>query len=196
MNDELEPIVDEVDQAWGRFSNGQEASGASRTVNPLEVLAAALAGAAAIAVIAAIVETFGFNGASIRDRAVVASLDGASIVTAGLALAAIGVVFALGIENRGRAGRWALTCGSVVSAVVIVGVVYRLGYIALVHPHVNASDFPSQAALRAEAATFDWPTRLQLMLVAAAAGLLAGAALYVARCDSPPQASPPTAATR
>jgi hypothetical protein len=62
VSNELEPIVDEVDQAWERFADGSETNSARQTANPLEVLAAALAGAAALAMLAAFVETFSFDG--------------------------------------------------------------------------------------------------------------------------------------
>jgi hypothetical protein len=186
VGEDLETVVDEdlrSEAAWDRFSNSPNprARDGVAPVVVLDVLAAALACAAALVVVAAVVEAFGSYGASLRDRAFIGSSDGASVVTAFLALAAIGVEFALGTAWTRRLGRFTLACGSVVSAVVVAGVAFRIGWLGLVHPNISASDFASVAELRAVQATGTWPVRVQAMLQAVAAGLLSGAALYVAR---------------
>jgi hypothetical protein len=181
VNDVLEPIVDEGVEAaaWEAWSGGPTPRrvGATRW-GAFDVLAGALAFAAAILPIAAIIETFRFDGVGVRDRAFIASLDGATVLTAALALAAVGVVFGVGTERR--PGRWALVGSSIVSMVVMSGALYRAGYVVLVHPNANDSDVPNTAALRAAQATYSWPVRMQVLLVAVACAALACAALYVA----------------
>ena len=185
VTDDLEPIVeDEFDDEtrWGRFASrlpigGDEgASGAS----VWDILALALAAAAGLLFLASIVQAISFYGVSMRDRAAVASFDGASPLTAGLAVAAVAVETTLGEPWKRRLGQWGVVCASVTSVAVLTSAVYVVGYLALVHPHVGSPEF-SVAMLRAAQAASSWSVRLEGMLRAAAAALLAGSGIYIVR---------------
>lgn len=189
MSEDLEPIVDDEaddETQWDRFARRLPIVGddAASGPSPWDMLALALAAAAALLFLASIVQAFSFYGVSMRDRAFVASVDGSSALTAGLAFAAVVIAIAVGGPRKQRFGQWAVACASVTSVAVLAGAAYVVGYLALVHPHLAADDY-SVAMLRAAQAAASWPVRLEGMLRAAAAGVLAGAAIYVVRRTIP-----------
>ena len=185
MSDDLEATVgDELDDEaqWGRFAGGLPTGGdhAASGAFAWDVLTLALAAAAALLFLGSIVQAFSFFGVSMRDRAFVASFDGASALTACLALAAVLIETVVGEPWKRRLARWGVACASVTSMAVLASAVYVVAYLALVHPHVGSQEF-SVAMLRAAQAAASWSVRLEGMLRAAAAGLLAGATIYVVR---------------
>jgi hypothetical protein len=185
VTDDPEPILgDEFDDEtpWGRFAGGlpMEGDRGDSGVVVWDVFALGLAAAAALLFLGSIVQAFSFFGVSMRDRAFVASVDGSSALTAGLAAAAVVIETAVGEPWRRRLGRWAVASASVTSAAVLASAAYVIAYLALVHPHLGSPDF-SVAMLRAAQAAASWSVRLEGMLGAAAAGVLAGATIYIVR---------------
>ena len=127
VDDDLEPIVDDATE-WEQFSTGLASprEGTPRS-SAFDVVAAMLAAAAVLLVAAAVAEVFGYHGASVRNRAFFVSLDGASVFTSAVALAAVGIELAIGEASRRALARFALATGFLVSCVVVAGAIYRLG---------------------------------------------------------------------
>ena len=185
VSDDLEPVDDDAvddDTPWDRFAGGLPIDGddAASVAFVWDVLALSLAAAAALLFLGSLVQAFSFFGVSMRDRAFVVSADGASALTAALALGAVVIETAVGDPWKRLLGRWGVACASVTSVAVLVSAVYAIGYLALVHPNVGSQDF-SVAMLRAAQAASSWSVRVEGMLRVAAAGVLAGAAIYLVR---------------
>ena len=183
VDDDAESVLDLGDRDatdWERFSHGSLPGSGDRSPSPsvFDVLAAVIACAAALLLLAAIAQAFDFFGASVRVRVFVVAVDGGSALNAALALGAV-IVTVLGGEQGSPLRRWTMACAVSVSGFVLMSALYSIAYAAFAHPHID-NNF-SIAEVRAAQAAADWSIRIETMLVALAAGLLAAGAVYVAR---------------
>jgi len=127
-----------------------------------------LAIASILVIVSGIVNVFGFQGVSVRDRVFSAS-ESAGAFPALLAVGAVAM-----IRARGTASRWPVSLARAGSVIVIIATAYGLWYSLVVR-----TDFPAPSASPSYVAfvTENWAYRLSGVLRFVVAGVLAVGAL-------------------
>jgi hypothetical protein len=192
VGDNLDPTIgagsEDVDK-WERYASGEpfpvdpdDGGLELRRRDPLaelwSVIALGLASAAALFLLAAVLESFQWSGVSLRDRLFLVATQGGSWPSALLVLAAASALLAGRGSNRPELGRWAVRCCAAVSLVILVSTGYAIAYLALAHPSGSSTDF---GAVLVQSQISEWSERVGGMLEMGASGLLAGLALFVLR---------------